>query len=312
MISTIMDSNYTQTDESSLLTNEGVKKIKVNLNWSRVSRGRASEELYDPSGLAICKKTGDIYVTDSGADRIQVFNREGCYRYSICDKQYRPTFHYIAIHKQYIIISCINPTRVMIRTCHHGYHVTSFRLDNVLSGIDVDRSGSIYIIEMLTQQVCILENCGTESVRKLKLIDPHYNNNDTSYDISRKVGQDIKLTAEQDKFYVLFGLNNFFLELYDMQGIIVSRLIGHDMIVWSKSFCVNNSSGNIVIADKSGNQIKVFNSDGKLLKAIGEKGLEKAGYFYFPFGIDIGYNGNIVVCDCKQNYMLQSFEVKTN
>ena len=101
--------------------------------------------------IAIDNSTQNIFVSDSGASRIQVFNEEGNHLYQIPTPKY-PTG--IALTEEYIFVSTKDQLLKIGKSNNES--VKSVQTEKIVWGIDIDRNTNIYGCEFDNKSVIVI------------------------------------------------------------------------------------------------------------------------------------------------------------
>ncbi|KAI6650855.1 hypothetical protein LOD99_5695 [Oopsacas minuta] len=108
-----------------------------------------------------------------------------------------------------------------------------------------------------------------------------------------------------DIFYVLFKNSIYPLQAFDLNGRILSVILGEDLTHDLVGICLTLNT--IILRDETNSQILIFSNQGKLIRTIES---ENTPYgLKSPMCMDIDERGNLVVCDGKDNWMLQDIPI---
>ena len=216
-------------------------------------KGKGMEGLSWPCGVAVDKKTGNIYLADQFNNCIKVFDTTGKYLSNFGDSQgegkiYLPRC--VAIYGDRIFItqgtSCILSyglnAMFISKRCKFGTGESQF---NYPSGLTIDESnGDIYIcdrynnrIQVLFQDLSFKSQFGKGTLKK-----PH----------------DVKLSKE---YIYILDESNPCLHLFNYNHIkqksVISR--GEGKLVFDPNFFELDKNDNILITDCNSNSIRIFN-----------------------------------------------------
>ena len=263
--------------------------LKLRPVWSR--EGTGPGEIKDPMQLAIDNSTQNIFVTDGGTKRIQVFNEEGNYLYKIptpeCPKG-------IALTKEYIFVSASRQL-LKIRKSNNK-SVKSVQTEKSVWGIDIDRNMNIYGCELNNKSVIVFDD-NLKFLKRIKL--------ETSQIKSNTQTHSIKLY--KDSMYIMFGNSPpFHLQIFSLEGELVRCLIPTSEIGWSYFFSIDRF-GNIIVADWWDDRIKIFNKEGELLHTISSDMLPGDLEFYYPQGVAVNKKNRIIIAQGNKECSLIAF-----
>ena len=263
--------------------------LKLRPVWSR--EGTGPGEIKDPFQIAIDNSTQNIFVADSGANRIQVFNEEGNHLYQI------PTAEHprgIALTEEYIFVS--TPIQLLKIRKSNNESVKSVQTEKSVWGIDIDRNTNIYGCERNNKSVIVFDN-NLKFLKRIKL--------ETSQIESNTQTHSIKLY--KDSMYIMFGNSPpFHLQIFSLEGELVRCLIPTSEIVWSYFFSIDRFE-NIIVADWAKNRIKIFNKEGELMHTINSDMLPGDQEFCYPQGVAINKKNRIIIAQKNKECSLIAF-----
>ena len=263
--------------------------LKLRPVWSR--EGTGPGEIKDPIQLAIDNSTQNIFVADNGANIIQVFNEEGNHLYKIPTPEYP---YGIALTEEYIFVS--TPSKLLKIGKSNNESVKSVQTEKSIWGIDIDRNRNIYGCERDTKSVIVFDN-NLKFLKRIKL--------ETSQIKSNTQTHSIKLY--KDSMYVMFGSSPpFHLQIFSLEGELVRCLIPKSDIDWSYFFSIDRF-GNIIVADRWDNRIKIFNKEGELIHTINSDMLPGDLKFCSPTGVAINKKNRIIIAQGNKACSLIAF-----
>ena len=260
--------------------------------WSH--DGTGSGEITSPMQLAIDDKTQNIFVTDLNAERIQVFDGEGNHLYQISTPPYPIG---ITLSDEYVFVSAENKLVKIEKS--NNQSIKSVETENRVWGIETNTNTDIYGCEYNNQSIVVFDK-DLKFLKRIKLRTTHVNS-DTSI-------RSIKLY--EDKMYVMFGglfsSHPFPLQIFNLEGELVKCLIKENEISDSHFFSIDQL-GNIIVADWSGHQIKIFSKEGDVLHIITSAMLPGDQEFVYPNGVAIDKQNRIIVAHQNKKCNLLAF-----
>ena len=260
--------------------------------WSR--EGKGPGEIVDPFQVAIDVATHDIFVIDSKADQIQVFNENGRHLHKIPTS---PSPIGIALAEEFIFVST-KLELIKIKKSNNT-QVGSVNAENEVWGIDIDRNNqNIYACEATNLSVVVFDN-SLNFVSRVKLVSPNLKANTKTH----------SLKLYRGSMYVMFGgYPPFHMQVFSLEGELVRCFIPENEIEWSYFFSIDQL-GNIVVADwsRGGNQIKIFSNEGELIHTISDNMLPGDQKFDFPRGVAVDSRNRIIVAQKNRKCCLQAF-----
>ena len=263
-------------------------------------RGTSPGEFNNPKGIAINEETNNIFITDSGNKRIQIFSETGDYLNQLTNDSIQSPYG-ILIHNNQLFLTDISQHALLLfklpefnltkRVGRLGSEDNCFNRPQQLA---LSPDNRIYVADELNDRIKIM-NLSLESVAIL-----------SDQSMTRPV--DVKFSSNE--IFVLSSLDNLCLHVFSIKGVKVKSLIskGWGMQVnWAHFLCLDTNS-NILISDCFGHQIKVFSPDGNLLHTIGKYG-EQKGELNLPTSVVILSKTKLVCVSDNLNYGLQIFYV---
>ena len=273
---------------------EGVSYVnRHNPVWSGVNKGMGQMEIYTPYGLSIDRDTGDIFVCDCGADRIQVFGKEANYLRTI-KPQGMPIPISIAVSLHHLFVSCLIPNSIYKLDKVSGDILCCVKTDYYMYGLSVD-TDTLYAGVYGTNSISQFSVEDLRSVDRTPLNSPHITQETRLFDL--------KLVSSL--FIVLFLKCSYPVQSFSRDGNLVRLIVPQEQLIGTEYFCLDRNM-NIIISDLGAHNVKVFDREGQLVATIGHEGTGP-GEFSCPQGIDINKEGLIVVVDLKQSHILQFF-----
>ena len=106
--------------------------------------------------------------------------------------------------------------------------------------------------------------------------------------------------------YVMFGGSDCCLQVFSQDGQLIRSVIRSSDIKRSFFFSLDRI-GNIIVADYSGHQIKIFSNSGQLIHSISNDTLTEHQKLLSPTGISVDKQNNIVVAHWNKKSNLIAF-----
>ena len=248
-----------------------------------------SGQLYNPIGMSIHYKTGNIYIADASNHRVQVFSCNGDYLFMFSEKMSNPSG--ICILQNTVFVTqwdghCVNmyelEGKLMKSVGSNGNEEAQFSSPY---GIDVsDRNHNIYVCDYSNNRVQIL----TEELEYHSMLGKGLFTNP----------RDIKIT--RDRVLVLDESDPCML-IFNSEHLLIKRIITRGsgkQTNSSHSFDIDRDY-NILMSDYSNHCVYVFNKEGEQIHKFGKQG-QGIGEFYYPRGIVLDNTGRVIVV-CKKD-----------
>ena len=240
-------------------------------------KGTSSSVIENPRQLAIDTKSGNIFVADNNTKKIQVFDNAGNYLYHI------PTPPYprgLCLSDEFIFVTTGEQKLVKIQIFNKKT-IKSVVTKEEFYGMDV--SSNIYVCERCNQSVIVFDK-DLNFLKRIPLKSPHVNFLTNAYSIR----------LYENTMYVMFRYSDYCLQVFSQDGQLIRAVIRSSDIDLSL-FISLDQVGNIIIADYSGQQIKIFSNSGHLVHTSSNDKLAKDKKLSSPNGISIDKQNNIVV-----------------
>jgi aldose sugar dehydrogenase len=231
--------------------------------------GLPGPKLLGPAGIAIDPSSGNVYVADTGNNRIQVFYDNGTF----------------------------------ISTWGRFGGASNGTFSHP-QGIAIDQEGNVYVADTANNRIQVFSSNGTyisKFPRKWGEFGPR--------DGMLTSPEGVAINPSSGNVYVadtgnnriqVFSSNGTFVSKWGEQGTTDGMLRSPEGVA------INPSSGNVYVADTGNNRIQVFSSNGTFISKWGEQGTTD-GMLRSPAGIAVDpSSGNVYVAD-KDNHRIQVF-----
>ncbi len=229
--------------------------------------GAGNGQFYAPTGIAISPTTGDIYVADTGNNRVQIFNSSGMYQSQFGttgsgNGQFNHVFDLAIDSLGNIYTNEENNNRIQ-KFNSSGVYQSQFGSSGSGSGqwlgshgIAIDSADNIYVGDTVGHRIQKFNSSGV-----------YQSQFGSSGSGNGQFGtlEDITIDS-QDNIYVTDGFNNYRVQKFNSSGVYQSQFgsLGSGNGQFSQPFgiAVSTSTGNIHVADFGNNRIETFNSSG--------------------------------------------------
>ena len=268
-----------------------------------ISQGQGDNQISTPNDMVIDKLSGYIYVADRANHRVQVYDPSGTHLYEIVDRDLRSP-NRLCLSSRYLYVTCIMEPqrRANISISSHVIKfdkvdrapVSILKLEEKLIRICSIDSGILctdYVSHYVRHYDSALRILNTN-----KLSSPYFTKDTKIYDI----------ILVDKELYVLSQGSKYSLQVFSPCCTIIRCVSLSSPLVGAYYFCLDRGKDTVIISDTEGNMVKIFNRSGECVCIIGEDG-DIPCRLASPRGVDIDQHGNIVVCDTKDNFIIQSF-----
>ena len=268
-----------------------------------ITQGQGNIQISTPNDMVVDKPSGYIYVADRANHRVQVFDSSGTHQYEIVDRDLRSP-NRLCITSRYLYVTCImEPQRKANKSV--SSHVIKFdkvdqaavsilRLEDKLIRICSIGSG-ILCTDYMSHYVRHYDSA-FRIVTANKLSSPYFTSSTKIYD----------MILVDKELYVLSQGSLYPVQVFSPSCTIIRCITLSSPLVGAYYFCLDKGKENVIISDTEGNMVKIFNRAGECICIIGEGG-DIPCRLASPRGVDVDMHGNIIVCDTKDNFIIQSF-----
>ena len=251
--------------------------------------GIVSSVIENPRQLTIHSISGNIFVADYYTEKIHVFDNTGHYLYHIPTP---PNPIGLCLSDDFIFVATDEQKLLKIRISNNRT-VKSVVTEDKVYGMDI--SSNIYVCEVNNQSVSVF-NKNINFLKRVPLKSPHVAFVTVTYSIR----------LYENNMYVMFGFSDYCLQVFSQDGQLIRGVIRSSDIKFSLFFSLDQF-GNIIVADYSGHQIKIFSNSGQLIHSISNDTLTEDQKLLCPTGISVDKQNNIVVAHSNKKCNLIAF-----
>lgn len=240
-----------------------IKRQKMIYHCKFGEFGVMEGQFTEPSGVAV-NAQNDIIVADTNNHRIQIFDKEGRFKFQFgeCGKRDGQLLYpnRVAVVKQSgdIIVTERSPTHQIQIYNQYGQFVRKFGA-NILQhprGVTVDNKGRIIVVECKVMRVLIFDQSGN---------------------VLQKFGCSKHLefpngVVVNDKQEIFISDNRAHcVKVFSYEGHFLRQIGGEGLTNYPIGVCINEA-GEILVADNHNNfNITIFTQDGQLISALESK-----------------------------------------
>ena len=204
----------------------------------------------NPRQLAIHNISGNIFVANRKDIKLQVFDNTGHY---LCHIPTSILSTGLCLCNEFIFVTTHERRLIKIQISNKKT-IKSVRTENVVFSMDI--SSNIYGCEVYNQSVSVFDT-NLKFLKRIPLKSPHFTSDTRTY--STKL--------YENTMYVMFGWSDYCLQLFSQDGQLIKGVIQSRDIFFSHFFSLDQF-GNIIVADSSEHQIKIFSNSGQLIHTI--------------------------------------------
>ena len=251
--------------------------------------GTGSSVIEGPYQLAIHPISGNIFVADCDAKKIQVFDNTGHYLYHIPTP---PQPIGLCLSDEFIFVTTNEQKLVKIQISNKKT-LKSVVTENMVFGMDI--SSNIYVCEYNNQSVSVFDK-NLNFLKRIPLKYPYFTSDTVTYSIR----------LYENNMYVMFDKSDYCLQVFSQDGQLIRGVIRSSDINYSLFFSLDRF-GNIIVADCWRYQIKIFSNSGQLIHSISNYTLTEDQKLFYPRGISVDKQNNIVVAQKNKKCNLIAF-----
>jgi DNA-binding beta-propeller fold protein YncE len=301
---------YLETDESSQQSLEATGKKEVfadkgfSVKFLFAIEGFSEEQKFAaPMGVFYDKYHDEIYVADTGNDRVDIFDADGQSRFQIRRVQGLKTPLDVVVSRENQIYVSQMEINYLQLFDFRGRHVRNLYAPNVApfkpGRMCLDVEGKLYVVDRERAKILVYDADGNyqfqfggkgEGEGKFRLIS----------------GVDVDSAG---RIYVADS-KQIPIQVFDSNGQFLLSFGSHGHRGGDFSFlggiCIDEKD-RIWIADTFRHQVKVFRTDGSFLFQFGTFGTE-IGQFFFPIDLALDEHGRVYILEKGAN-RLQVFEI---
>ena len=162
-------------------------------------------------------------------------------------------------------------------------------LENRVYSMDI--SNNIYGCEVSNNSVSVFDK-NLNFLKRIPLKSPHFTSLTTTFSIR----------LYENKMYVMFDGSAYCLQVFSQDGQLIRGVIPSH-----SSFFSLDQFGNIIVADTSADQIRIFSNSGQLIHTISNANLTEDQKLSYPRGISVDKQNNIVIAHYNRKCSLIAF-----
>ena len=262
-------------------------------------KGRANNELHEPTGLALDEPNQLIYIADFGNRRIQVVSFAGKFLKRFGQGILRQPYG-IAVTEDNVFVTDSYISALfqfskkdyqLVRSTANGWGGRGEGELQQPNGLCIDYNTDVYVADCCNNRVSVFS-------KDLNFLNCLYTQ-------QLENPRDVKVTLS---CIVVLDYSPNCIHFFSRSGDLIRSCVtegGDGMVSYPKFFCLD-PAGNILISDHNRSRIKILSPYGHLIHEIGKEGHGR-GELYLPHGICLSQTGTILVVSFNPNFVLQSF-----
>ena len=242
--------------------------------------GFGSGQFTEPNGLAVAP-CGDIIVCDTNNNRLEVFDKNGNYRFEI----------FLHVHQD---------------DAHHNQFKLATK-EKMLKFSDPDVPNEVREGGCFPNRVAVVPSTA-EIVVTERYPNPQVKVFNMTGKFRRKFGSDKlqyprALALDKEENIVVVECKVMRVTIFTLSGTCLQQMSLTGKLNFPNGVCISKKN-EILISDNRDHCIKVFDWQGKLLRSIGEPHVT-----HFPIGVELGPDDEVIVADNHNNFNLTYFTI---
>lgn len=266
------------------------------------SEGTVNGKFSRPSGIAVSRLTGDVYVADQNNSRVQQFSADGVFKGSwggrgSGNSQFEFVWDVEVDSNGDVLATDYNNTEVK-RFTANGQFISKFSVseNGQLLAIAIAPNRDIYVAEQTPVNKIHQFSSGGTLIRSFGGTGSGNGQINLPYGLAITATGDVLVAEAGNHRIQRFSASGIYLGQWGIQGSAIGQ--------FDFPFGVAVApDGTIYVADRGNNRIQHFNSSGAFLGAWGSLGSGQ-GQFINPEAVAV-HNGQIYVADAGNNRIQQ-------
>jgi DNA-binding beta-propeller fold protein YncE len=266
-----------------------------------------TDRLSNPLDFCVDRQRGEIYICDTGNNRVLIFDKNGVFRHEIDGKTGLSSPMGVTVTPQdRIYVAEMSSYKLKLFDFagrfpgEVGLHLKDSDGVFMPGRLTSDKSGNLYVIDRRLQRIVALGNGGEF---RFQFEAGQSNRQGIS------LLQDIMLDEEKNRVYTVSSLGKT-VRVFDTAGKALFGFGEHGSAENAFSFptgIAEDKDGRLWIIDSFQHKIKVFDGEGKFLFQVGRMGTQ-AGSLFFPVSVKFDGEGRLNVLE-RGVPRLQVFQV---
>jgi len=274
-----------------------------------------SEGWGGPKGIAV-SGNGFVYVTDTPADQIEVFDTSGAFvmawgsRARARPGEFLWPQDVVVTSESALLVSDAGNRRIQRLTFDGQFKDVLYEGSPVgyMTGLDVDTSGNIYVFDFNERRVIKLSATGTLLTRWGEGVSPGDEEDAPDGMFNARCYGPLDLAVgHQGQVYVADTCDGR-IQVFDSEGRFLTKWgsegSGEGQLSYPVGIAVD-MDGNVLVVDTGNHRVQKFSSEGTLITSWGNQG-DSAGQFNSPLYVAVDSRGYVYIADAG-NYRIQVF-----
>jgi len=263
------------------------------------SQGSLSGLFENPAGIAVDMK-GDLYVADTGNNRVQKFNSTGGYlltwgSYGSNTSQFKNLSGIATDICDDVYVTDTGNNRIQ-KFSSTGVYLLSWGINGSNtsqfvnpSGIATDTRGDVYVVDT-----------GNNRIQKFSSVGQYLTGWGSAGANSSEFNSPVGVAVYQNGSVYVVDRYNSRVQKFNLSGYFLGSLNGSETLMVNPQGVAVDCSGNVYVTDTDLNSIRKFNLNSSQIATWGGYGT-RDGYLNNPEGIAVNTSGFVYVCDTYNN-----------
>ena len=270
--------------------------------WSAtLNLGKANNEIIEAKSVAIDRETGDVYVGDACGKKILIFNKVGDFIRTLVLAAYPSAIGRMVVHgnsiychnnsflPSTIIYKLDKTTGIQSATYNARSHIKGIAIwgDSVYTG-----AHDLSNLNILTLDLTTVKLMPITSLYMKKSI------------ILSSILQD--MVVVDGEIVLLIANCDYPLQVFDLSAALLRYVKLDKYSAVLDAFLCIDQHWNIMVSTNHDKLVRIYDKQGKAIGSVGRQGQDKDG-MYYPRGIVLDTDNNLIVCSCKKQFLLQAY-----
>ena len=266
-----------------------------------LSLGNGDNEVTEAKSIAIDPRTQNIYVGDASGRKILIFNKVGDYVKTLKIAANPSSIGRMLVYCDSIycyVNSIIRSTRLNRLDKFTGEQIGVIEIGSLLKGLaicDQMLYTSITDAKHILRLTTDLKHC------EWFKINPPIIKRGRLWSSSVQ-----DMTSVNGELVMLLSYTEHPIQVFDTSGGLLRSLDINNYSALGEAFLCIDAHWNIIITSSQDKLVHVYNENGREIASVGRAGQDRED-MYYPRGVVLDLDGNLIVCDCKKKFLLQAY-----
>ena len=266
--------------------------------WSAtLNIGKANNEIIEAKSVAIDRETSNIYVGDANGRKILIFNKVGDFICTLALAAYPSSIGRMVVHGNSIYChnnSFFTSTIVYKLEKNTGAQLATYNARSDIKGIAI-WGNSVYTgtYDLSHMNVLTLD---LKEDKQLLTKSPYIKKSSSLQD----------MVVVDDEIVLLIFDGEYPIQVFDMSAVLLRCVKLDGYLDFLDALLCIDQHWNIMVTTKWDKLVCVYDKHGEKIASVGTQGKDK-DEMYYPRGLVLDADNNLIVCSCKKQYLLQAY-----